>query len=355
MVVEKILKRLGAYLDIPSVVGFEKLFLDYLDMVAQEEKFITQKSNSWLLVSSTTSPTDQLLTIHIDRHGFIVNDSGEVEFAAFYRKHLHGDDFYQEKLIFEKTAARYMGEKVFAYDPQTGTSLLNGAITGSRFDFAKKRVYYSVQWEDVSRANELKPKTPIALHSKVQEKKNTFSSQIDNCISVAVAMQALADGFTGRVLFVAEEEIGRSWQHILSCLQKYSLESQEILTLDTSPFKQPKSLQQGVVVLRTKDEYATFSETMVKRIQKICEEKNISYRVKDKYIQLSNKRTENDSTVSQRSLGRTELGAVVAHTQGKSNGTTLQLPTMYYHTNYETSSYKALENWYAVLRAVCDF
>ncbi|MFW5977566.1 MAG: hypothetical protein ACOCQQ_03575, partial [Candidatus Nanoarchaeia archaeon] len=174
-------------------------------------------------------------------------------------------------------------------------------------------------------------------------------------ISVAVAMQALADGFKGRVLFVAEEEIGRSWQHILSCLEKIHFTSQNILTLDTSPFKQATSLQQGAVVLRTKDEYASFSQQMVTSIQSICEQKNIPYRIKDKYIQLRNQRTKNDPTVSQRSLGRTELGAIVAHTQGKSNGTTLQLPTMYYHTNYEMSSYKALKNWYEVLQAVCDF
>ena len=349
--VKKILNRLDTYLEIPSVVGFEKLFLAHLEQEAKDLGFLTKKTPFSLLISRTPNPSKQLITAHIDRHGFIINNSGQVEFCAFYQKHLHEDLFHQEKLVFEKIITRYINQEVYAYDPVTGEELSSGIITNSNYDFEKKRVYFTIKNLD----KHLPAKTPVALRSKLSFKNdindgsnNYFSSQIDNAISVALAMQLLADGFNGRVLFVAQEEIGRSFQHILTNIQQEKLISDIIITLDTSPFKKPVSLEKGSIVLRNKDQYAQFNLALNHLIEKICIQERIPFRYKDLYIEKSNIRTRAFNLIP-RTLGKTELGAVIAHTQGKCTGTTIQLPTIHYHTNQETSSMKALTNWYRLL------
>jgi putative aminopeptidase FrvX len=342
-----IIDRLDSYLKIPSVVGFEKLFLTNLEQEAKTFGFLTKKTSFSLLISRTPNPSKQIITAHVDRHGFIINNSGQVEFCAFYQKHLHQDTFHQTKTVFQQTSLRYLGEEIYAYNPQTGEEISSGIITHSEYNFEKKRVYFTTKNLDTG----LPSNTPVALRSKLSFQNNYFSSQIDNAISVAVAMQLLIDGFNGSVLFVAQEEIGRSWQYILMSIDKEELSSDIFITLDTSPFKKSVSLDTGAIVLREKDQYAEFNLKLNRLIEKICIQESIPFRYKDKYIQKSNIRTK-AFNLSPRTLGRTELGAVIAHTQGKCTGTTIQLPTMNYHTNKETSSILALSNWYKILRSL---
>ena len=260
--IKAIIDRLKSYLSIPSVVGFENLFLSHLEREAKNLGFLTKKTPFSLLISRNSNPGKQIITAHADRHGFILNNSGEVEFCAFYKKHLHQDAFHQNESIFQQTALRYINEEVYAYDLLSGKEISSGIITRADYDFKKKRVYFTVKGLDTS----LPPKTPIALRSRLSFKNNIddgsntyFFSQIDNAISVAMAMQLLIDGLNGQVLFVAQEEIGRSWQHILSVLQKENIFSDIIITLDTSPFKKSVSINNGSIILRNKDQYAQFN------------------------------------------------------------------------------------------------
>jgi hypothetical protein len=48
-------------------------------------------------------------------------------------------------------------------------------------------------------------------------------------------------------------------------------------------------------------------------------------------------------------LGKTELGHFVDETEGRYNGATVQLPTTNYHSNHETTSELAIENFYKAL------
>ena len=52
------------------------------------------------------------------------------------------------------------------------------------------------------------------------------------------------------------------------------------------------------------------------------------------------------------SLGKTELGRIIQHTDGRFNGATVQLPTTNYHTNHETTSELAVNNYYNALKAI---
>ena len=48
-------------------------------------------------------------------------------------------------------------------------------------------------------------------------------------------------------------------------------------------------------------------------------------------------------------LGTTELGRLIHATKGGIQGTTLQIPTIGYHTAYETASLKSVESMITVL------
>lgn len=49
------------------------------------------------------------------------------------------------------------------------------------------------------------------------------------------------------------------------------------------------------------------------------------------------------------SLGTTELGRIIHATKGEIQGTTLQLPTIGYHTVNETTSIKSLQSMITIL------
>ena len=117
--------------------------------------------------------------------------------------------------------------------------------------------------------------------------------------------------------------------------------------MDTTPYNDSRAIDEGLVVLRNKDENGIFNPDLVKRLRSACDQDRIKYQFKDEIIEMQNARLpEGKEPID---LGKTELGRIVQHTNGKYNGSTLQLPTTNYHTNHETTSEKALENYYQTL------
>ena len=78
-------------------------------------------------------------------------------------------------------------------------------------------------------------------------------------------------------------------------------------------------------------------------------ELGISYRFKDRYVELLNRDREKPL-----SIGRTELGRVIMSTDGAIRGTTLQLPTSSYHTAKETAEIGSVSAMLRLLRPICD-
>lgn len=72
---------------------------------------------------------------------------------------------------------------------------------------------------------------------------------------------------------------------------------------------------------------------MTDELASLCEQCGISYSFKDAVVENLNRGRSKPL-----SLGRTELGRLVAATNGAINGTTLQIPTTGYHTTHETTS-----------------
>ena len=174
------------------------------------------------------------------------------------------------------------------------------------------------------------------------------NSQIDNVICVGIIYELIRQGFEGHFLLTAEEEIGRSWKHIVDYLQSENIETDSIITLDTSPFAEDSYLVNGSVVLRNRDEQGSFNPVLTEKLKTICINHDIPYVVKDELIDAKN--AELPEGTKKKSVGKTELGKIIQSTDRKFNGTTLQLPTTGYHTNHETTSKSSIKNFCSVLQ-----
>ncbi len=122
-----------------------------------------------------------------------------------------------------------------------------------------------------------------------------------------------------------------------------------MLVLDTSPFPSLDEVAKQQVVLRNRDSMANFDQPLTEYLISECDNLKIRYRFKDHYVELLN--LERDRPLS---IGRTELGRVIASTDGLIRGTTLQFPTSSYHTATETAEISSIEAMLKLLRRICD-
>ena len=342
MSLQNIISKTGEYLNVPAVVRFEHPFIDHLADDFSTYGYDIEKQDRLLVVRKKGLRSPKIVTAHIDRHGIVVNDEGKPEYAAFNAKKHYGDDNESSEAIFKKSGQRFVGESVYAYDAQ-GRRIADGVVKGFSYDFDAKNLVF-----DIDGFGRLPTGTAIAYVSPLVRESGNLSSQIDNAISAAVAYQLVQDGFDGTLLFATEEEIGKSWQHIANYLQSQNTASREIITLDTTPYDDARDISEGLIVFRNKDENGEFNPDLVGRLRTACDEQGIRYEMKDEVIEAQNAQLPDGA--KSKKLGKTELGRVIQHTNGRFNGATVQLPTTNYHSNHETTSELALNNYYEALK-----
>jgi len=342
MTLQSIISKTREYLNIPAVVRFEHHFIDYLADDFNIHGYEIEKQDRLLVVHKKGSKSSKILTAHIDRHGIVINEKGQPEYAAFNAKKYYGDKNKSSEAIFKKSGQRFIDEMVYAYD-ENGRKIEEGRVKGFSYDFNAKDLVFNIDG-----FGKLPAGTPVAYISPLIKKKGRISSQIDNAISIAVTYNLVQDGFDGTLLFATEEEIGRSWQYIVNYLQSKKISSKEIITLDTTPYDNTRAISEGLIVLRNKDENGEFNQDLVQRLRTVCDSQGIKYEVKDEVIEAKN--AQLPSGTEPKKLGKTELGRIIKNTSGKLNGTTIQLPTTNYHTNHETTSELALNNYYEALK-----
>ncbi len=343
MSLKNILSKTEEYLQVPSVVGFEGPFMDYLEVDFHRKGYEVLNSGREVVVTKKGLKNPRILTAHIDRHGIVANQEGKFEYAAFNAKHFYQDENKTSEAVFRKSGKRFLDELVYAYD-KDGKPLGEGKVKSFSYDFDQKDLLF-----EIDGLKGLPKGTPVAYKSQLDLQNGNVSSQIDNAISTAVIYQLIQDGFDGRVIFTTQEEIGRSWRHILNYLKDISIDSQEIVTLDTTSYGDERAIQEGLVVLRNKDSNGTFNPKLVASLRDFCEREGIKYEMKDEFIEAQNTKLPKDK---HKKLGKTELGHIVDETDGRYNGATVQLPTTNYHTNHETTSALALENYYKALTKI---
>lgn len=346
--VRTVVAKTREYLRQPAVVGYEQLFLDYLarDFASLGCQIDRQTK---LLAVWRSEAQPQILSVHIDRHGLVGTGGGEYEYAAYVaRQSEYQEDLSIGREMLEKIRDRFLGEEVVAYEAETGRSLGESVIREAQVCDRRAKLVFPIEGFE-----KFPPGTPVAFSPICQMEEGRISGQLDNAISAAVAYTLFAQGFMGTTLFTAEEEIGKSWTFALDYLMGKGRRSQDLLVLDTSPFPDDDAIQEGSVILRHRDANGEFNATLGSRIRKICEQEGIPFQVKDELLIASNREREKLGMMPL-GLGSTELGRLVEGSSGALNGTTLQLPTLEYHSNRETTSHVAISNFLKLLDRVLE-
>lgn len=332
----KLSHRILHYLTIPSVVGHETPFLNYLHDEASKIG-LSSKRHKNLVVIHGNQPHSQYLSAHADRHGLISNGEGELEYAAYITKeNMYGKDADYTKNLWEKIKGRFIGEQIYAYNRTSGEAIKTGTIAhGYYCDERENFVFTCDTLKDLQKG------VPVAFSVRTQDNDTHMVGQLDNVVSVAAIMDAYTHGYQGTAFFTTREEVGESWKLVIDYLNNHNSSTKNLLVLDTTPFeKEHKYLD--TLALRTKDRSAEFNTEKTRKVEELLNDCSIPYFFKDVYIE---KKGDTD-------LGHTELGRIINSSNGDISGTTLQLPTLGYHSNAEKMSLKILDYIQTILKKI---
>jgi putative aminopeptidase FrvX len=318
---------------VPSVVGAEHPFFVFLKRELEELELDVQYYDG-VLVAKGTNPDSGYLSAHADRHGLICTGQNEFQYAAFIAKNqadLLGNSNSEQ--LLKNFEMRFVDEKVQAYEPWSGSYLGIGKIKDAFLCKRRNNILFKIDGLE-----HLFPGTPIAFMDKLEINDEGYvSAQLDNVLSIALIIYMYHLGFQGTSFFTASEEAGKSWRFLLEYFKRLDKTTNELLVLDTSPYANIEDINHLDVILRNRDENGYFRSPLKSKIKKICIENKIDYHYKDAY--LKNKYIHNNTKGS---LGVTELGRIIKATKGQIQGTTLQLPTIGYHTVEETTNKKSI-------------
>jgi hypothetical protein len=316
----------------PSVVSAEHSFFRVLQREL-EERGAKVTWYEGLLVAQGDNPDSAMFSAHIDRHGLICTGPNEFQYAAFvagHRSDLLGNSV-SEKLMM-KIVDRFQSIPVMAYEPWSGAYRGSGIITNAYVCEYRNNLIFEVKGLE-----HLVAGTPVAFTDRLTMTDALLSGQLDNVLTAAHLVHLFGLGFQGTLFFTAQEESGSSWRFLLEWFRRFNGATDKLIVVDTSPYPDRETADQQNVVLRRRDANAEFNPDTTNRLESLCQSQNISYTFKDAYIEEQNRQAIKLGNEPQ-SLGSTELGRIIAASNGFVQGTTLQIPTTGYHTMEESSS-----------------
>jgi hypothetical protein len=327
----------------PSVVGAEHSFFRVLQRELEERgAHVTWYEG--LLVAQGSEPLSTMFSAHIDRHGLICTGPDEFQFAAFIsanRTDLLNNSVSEE--LMTKVTERFQSEQVFAYEPWSGVYRGNGVIKNSYVCEFRNNLIFEVEGLDDVVAG-----TPIAFKDKLKIKNGRLEGQLDNVLSAAALVHLFSLGFKGTAFFTAQEEAGKSWRYLLEWFRRFGGSTNRLFVVDTSPYPSIEEANKQLLVLREKDANASFNREATLLIENLCRENNLSYQYKDRYVAEDNVRLLGRGE-KPRSLGSTEMGRIIAASNGLVDGTTIQIPTTGYHTMEESASRESVDAFIRLL------
>ena len=332
----------------PSVVGAEHSFFRVLQREL-EERGAKVTWYEGLLVAQGNDPFSTMFSAHIDRHGLVCTGPNEFQYAAFVsanRTDLLNNSVSEE--LMTKVTERFNHEEVYAYEPWSGVYRGKGTIKSSYIcEFRNNLIFETEGLEGVVAG------TPIAFKDQLHIANNRLEGQLDNVISAAALVHLFDHGFKGTAFFTAQEEAGKSWRYLLEWFRRFGGSTNRLFVVDTSPFPNVNSANEQLLVLREKDANATFNKDSTKLLEELCEKNNISYLYKNRYVERENtKRAVQGLPPS--SLGSTELGRIIAASNGLVDGTTIQIPTIGYHTMHESAAVESVDAFLDMLKVVSN-
>lgn len=327
------------YLAVPSVVGHEKHFIKFLKNDF-EKLGLEVKEHDGVLEVSGHEPCSTIISAHVDRHGLISMGHGHYGYAADYIKEnkYDAEETPTQKML-EAIGERFNGETMMAYDPKTGEKLGEGIISSAEPDMIEGNCIFNVEG-----IKDLPENIPMAYARTAVSDGTYLKGQIDNVVSLGIIYALFQNGFQGTALLTCEEEIGKSWIHITDWLTLHHIETQELIIIDTSPYRESAPVEAGCVVLRNRDKSAAFNPILTAKIKQRCVDQLIPFQFKDEYLTALG--------AEESGLGSTELGRIIQNSKGRWAGTTIQIPTTEYHTSYETTSRDCIERYYSLLQNI---
>lgn len=326
----------------PSVVGAEHSFFRVLQREL-EERGAKVTWYEGLLVAQGNDPFSVMYSAHIDRHGLICTGPREFQYAAFVagnRTDLLNNSV--SEALMSKVTGRFQSQEVHAYEPWSGVYRGKGIITKSYVCEFRNNLIFEIDGLDDVVAG-----TPIAFKDKLSINNGRLEGQLDNVLSAAALIHLFSLGFNGTVFFTAQEEAGKSWRYLLEWFRRFGRSTNRLFVVDTSPFPDIETANQQLLVLREKDANAAFNKQSTQSIETLCRKHGFSYLYKDKYVEQQNIKLQPGETHS--SLGSTEMGRVIAASNGLVDGTTLQIPTTGYHTMQESASLDSVDAFIKML------
>jgi putative aminopeptidase FrvX len=324
----------------PSVVGAEHNFFMYCKREL-EEIGVSVEYYDGVLVATGNEPTSGYISAHADRHGLICTGHNEFQYAAFIAKNradLTGNSNSEQ--LLNSLSDRFLEQKVQAYEPWSGSYLGMGIIKEALLCPRRNNIIFKVDGFDY-----LFPGTPIAFMDKITIKDNLVSGQLDNVLTVAIVIYLYHLGYQGTAFFTASEEAGKSWRFLLEWFRRFDVSTNKLLVLDTSPYESLEDILNIDVVLRNRDSNAVFRSPLKAKIKKIAKENKIRFQYKDLYI----KAKKEALGIKKYSVGTTELGRIIDATKGEIQGTTMQIPTIGYHTIEETAHMGSIDSMIKIL------
>ena len=332
----------------PSVVGAEHSFFRVLQREL-EERGAKVTWYEGLLVAQGSDPFSTMFSAHIDRHGLVCTGPNEFQYAAFVsgnRTDLLNNSVSEE--LMSKVTERFNHEEVYAYEPWSGVYRGKGVIKKSYVCEFRNNLIFEIDGLEGVVAG-----TPIAFKDQLHLVNNRLEGQLDNVISAAALVHLFDHGFKGTAFFTAQEEAGKSWRYLLEWFRRFGGSTNRLFVVDTSPFPNIEAANEQLLVLREKDANATFNKDSTTLLEGLCETNNISYLYKNRYVENENvKRAEQGLPPS--SLGSTELGRIIAASNGLVDGTTIQMPTIGYHTMHESASVESVDAFLDMLKVVSN-
>ncbi len=332
----------------PSVVGAEHSFFRVLQREL-EERGAKVTWYEGLLVAQGSEPMSTMFSAHIDRHGLVCTGPNEFQYAAFVsanRTDLLNNSVSEE--LMSKITERFHHENVYAYEPWSGVYRGKGVIKHAYICEFRNNLIFEIDGLEGVVAG-----TPIAFKDKLHIKEDRLAGQLDNVISAAALVHLFSLGFKGTAFFTAQEESGKSWRYLLEWFRRFGGSTNRLFVIDTSPFPSVASANEQQIVLREKDANATFNPETTQLIEALCVKSGISYLFKNRYVEAENKKREANG-LPPSSIGSTELGRIIAASNGLVDGTTIQIPTTGYHTMHESASNDSVNAFLEILRRVSN-
>lgn len=332
----------------PSVVGAEHSFFRVLQREL-EERGARVTWYEGLLVAEGNRPESVMFSAHIDRHGLICTGPNEFQYAAFVagaRSDLLGNSVSEN--LMNRISDRFSEQPVYAYEPWSGAYRGQGRI--DRAYVCEHRNNLIFQLEGLEH---LVAGSPVAFTDRLRVTDTSVSGQLDNVLTAAALVYLYQTGFQGTAFFTAQEEAGKSWRYLLEWFRRFGNSTNQLIVVDTSPFPDAAAAAEQQVVLRNRDVNGQFNAVLTQKLALTCEALGVSYTFKDHYIDALNAQRLAAGEEAH-SLGSTEMGRIVATSQGLVDGTTLQIPTTGYHTMNEAAASTSVRGFIRTLSALAE-